>query len=130
SEYVFFAGRRVARKDLPSGAVSYYFSDHLGSSSVITDASGTIKTEYEYYPYGGERQIIAGDPNHYKFTGKERDAETGLDYFGARYYGSNLGRFLTPDWSSKPSPVPYAELSDPQSLNLYSYVRNSPIVRF
>jgi RHS repeat-associated protein len=60
-------------------------------------------------------------------SGKERDTETGLDYFGARYYASNMGRFMSPDWSSKPSPVPYAELGDPQSLNLYGYVRNNPL---
>jgi RHS repeat-associated protein len=66
--------------------------------------------------------------NHYKFTGKERDGETGLDYFGARYYSNSMGRFLTPDWAAKATAVPYAELSDPQSLNLYSYVRNRPTV--
>jgi RHS repeat-associated protein len=60
-------------------------------------------------------------------TGKERDAETGLDYFGARYYSGAQGRFITPDWSAKPQPIPYADLNDPQSLNLYAYVRNNPI---
>src|SRR6185312_15659638 len=64
--------------------------------------------------------------NHYKFTGKERDAETNNDYFGARYYNASMGRWLSPDWSAAPAPVPYADLSDPQSLNLYGYVRNRP----
>jgi RHS repeat-associated protein len=68
-------------------------------------------------------------PLAHKFTGKERDSETGLDYFGARYYGSNMGRFLTPDWAAKPTAVPYAEFGDPQSLNLYSYVRNNPLAK-
>src|SRR5207302_10170098 len=67
--------------------------------------------------------------NHYKITGKERDAESGLDYFGARYHSGNLGRFMSPDWAATPVPVPYADLGDPQSLNLYSYVRNSPVTR-
>jgi RHS repeat-associated protein len=62
-----------------------------------------------------------------QFTGKERDSESGLDYFGARYYGSALGRFTSPDWSTKPEAVPYATLSDPQSLNLYAYGRNNPV---
>jgi RHS repeat-associated protein len=62
-----------------------------------------------------------------KFTGKERDAETGLDYFGARYFSGAQGRFTSPDWSAKPEPVPYANLEDPQTLNLYSYVRNNPM---
>src|SRR6202142_4118509 len=61
------------------------------------------------------------------FTGKERDTESGNDYFGARYYASTMGRFLSPDWSAKVQPVPYAKLDDPQSLNLYSYVRNNPL---
>jgi len=68
--------------------------------------------------------------NHYKFTSKERDFESGLDYFGARYYSNPLGRFITPDWAAKATAVPYAEFSDPQSLNLYSYVRNVPTARF
>ncbi|WP_348261045.1 RHS repeat-associated core domain-containing protein [Telmatobacter sp. DSM 110680] len=63
------------------------------------------------------------------FTGKERDAESGNDYFGARYYASSMGRFLSPDWSAKVAPVPYAKLDDPQSLNLYAYVRNNPLSR-
>jgi RHS repeat-associated protein len=61
------------------------------------------------------------EPCHH-FTGKERDAESGNDYFGARYYGSNLGRFVSPDDGSDQSP------DDPQSWNLYSYVRNNPLI--
>jgi len=63
---------------------------------------------------------------HY-FTGKERDAESGLDYFGARYYASSMGRFMSPDWAAKAEPVPYAKLDNPQSLNLYEYVLNNPL---
>jgi RHS repeat-associated protein len=62
-------------------------------------------------------------------TGKERDTESGNDYFGARYYSSAMGRFMSPDWSAKIMPVPYAVLGDPQSLNLYAYVRNNPVTR-
>ena len=60
-------------------------------------------------------------------TGKERDAESGNDYFGARYYASSMGRFMSPDWSATVEPVPYSKLDDPQSLNLYSYVLNNPL---
>lgn len=60
-------------------------------------------------------------------TGKERDSESGNDYFGARYYSSAMGRFMSPDWSAKIEPVPYAKLTDPQSLNLYAYMRNNPL---
>src|ERR1017187_8990247 len=64
-----------------------------------------------------------------RYTGKERDTESGNDYFEARYYSSNMGRFMSPDWSAKEEPVPYAKLDDPQSLNLYIYVRNNPVGR-
>src|SRR6266699_3177854 len=63
----------------------------------------------------------------HKFTGKERDSESGLDNFGARYNSSQYGRFMTPDWSARPTPVPFADLANPQSLNLYSYVANNPL---
>jgi len=64
--------------------------------------------------------------NHYKFNGKELDDETGLYNYGARYYSSSLGRYITPDWSQKPTAVPYADLSNPQTLNLYTYSHNNP----
>lgn len=124
SEYIFFDGERVARRDGVNGAgrVFYYISDHLKTASIITDSAGTIKAESDYYPWGGELQITANDSNHYKFTGKERDSETGLDYFGVRYYGNAIARFITAD-------PPFADqhLIDPQSWNLYSYTRNNPL---
>jgi RHS repeat-associated protein len=63
----------------------------------------------------------------YHFTGKERDTESGNDYFGARYYSSSMGRFLSPDWSEYPTGIPYGDLENPQSLNLYGYVLNNPL---
>ncbi|MEO6805321.1 MAG: RHS repeat-associated core domain-containing protein [Edaphobacter sp.] len=65
-----------------------------------------------------------------RYTGKERDTESGLDYFGARYYGSSMGRFMSPDYSDDddgPVSIPYYNPSNPQSLNLYSYVHNNPV---
>lgn len=62
--------------------------------------------------------------NRSRFTGKERDSESGNDYFGARYYASSMGRFLSPD----PAGVGYADPTNPQSLNLYSYVYNNPLI--
>jgi RHS repeat-associated protein len=62
-----------------------------------------------------------------RYTGKERDAESGNDYFGARYYASSMGRWMSPDWSAKIAPVPYATVADPQSLNLYTYLENNPM---
>jgi RHS repeat-associated protein len=66
----------------------------------------------------------------YRYTGKERDNESNNDYFPARYYNSSMGRWLSPDWSAKAEPVPYAKLDNPQSLNLYAYVLNNPMTQF
>ena len=68
-------------------------------------------------------QINATSRDRSHFTGKERDTESGNDYFGARYYGSSMGRFMSPD----PSGLMYADPTNPQSLNLYSYVLNNPL---
>ena len=130
-EYIFFNGRRMARAEEPVSTtnVHYYFSDHVGSADVITNYQGSVQKESDYYPYGGEIVISGSDINNYKFNGKERDSESGLDNFGARYDSSNLGRFMTPDWAGKPTAVPYAVFGDPQSLNLYGYTRNDPVSR-
>ncbi len=87
---------------------------------------------HAYAPFGEELTSATPERNSQwgpgndniaqKFTGKERDAESGLDYFGARYYGSSLSRFTSPD---VPLNDQYAQ--DPQSWNLYSYVRNNPL---
>jgi RHS repeat-associated protein len=65
-----------------------------------------------------------------RFTGKERDTESGNDYFDARYYSSAVGRFMSPDWSAKTEPVPYSRLGNPQTLNLFAYVQNNPLTQF
>ncbi len=128
-EYVFFNGQRVARRDVSTNIVHYYFSDHLGSHGVVENATGTTcEQDIDYYPYGGvENDYCPNTGQNYKFTGKERDGESGLDNFGARYDASSLGRFMTPDWAAKPVTVPYAKFGDPQTLNLYDYGKNSPV---
>jgi len=125
SEYIYFGGRRIARRD-SSGNVFYYFADHLGSSRTMAEvASGqttaTLCYDADFYPFGGERTVVNLCGQNYKFTGKERDLETGLDNFGKRYNASSMGRFMSPD----PSPKGVA-MGDPQSWNLYSYARNRP----
>ena len=122
NEYVFFGGKRIARRDVCSGNIFYYFADHLGTSRVVTNAAGTVLDDSDFYPFGGERAIVSSSGNTYKFTGKERDTESGLDNFGARYFGSNLGRFMSPD-----PPLLDQHIADPQSWNLYSYARNNPL---
>ena len=130
-----------------AAGTQYLTSDFLGSTRLITDASGNPVRCIDYLPFGEEIPAgvngrsgcyeTMGSPQYpsppdvadQKFTGKERDAETGLDYFGARYFSGAQGRFTSPDWSEKPQPVPYADLKDPQTLNLYAYLRNNPLSR-
>ncbi|MEW6008868.1 MAG: RHS repeat-associated core domain-containing protein [Candidatus Omnitrophota bacterium] len=102
---------------------TYYHSDHLGSSNVLTDQSGNQVALYEYSPFGEVSTRIEnpGSSISYLFTGKELDDSTGLYFYGARYYDPEIGRFITPD-SIVQAP------SDPQSLNRYSYCRNNPVV--
>jgi RHS repeat-associated protein len=103
--------------------VEYYHLDALGSVRAVTDQSGTVIRQHNYFPFGEGDGTTAGTAAQ-RFTGKERDAETGLDYFGARYYASRTGRFTTVD------PVMPIEdaLLDPQRWNRYSYVMNRPLV--
>jgi RHS repeat-associated protein len=99
---------------------------------IYSQTGTTCEQDIDFYPYGGVENDYCGGSGvtqNYKFTGKERDSESGLDNFGARYDSSALGRFMTPDWSVKPVTVPYAKFGDPQSLNLYSYVENGPVNR-
>ena len=125
-EYVFFGGKRVAHRNVSGGSVYYYAADSLGSSRVVTTSSGIVCYEADFQPFGGEYIVTNTCPQNYKFTGKERDTETGNDDFGARYFSPSLGRWLSPDWSAIPAPVPYASLTNPQTLNLYQYVGNNP----
>jgi RHS repeat-associated protein len=103
---------------------------------VQTNISGVVEMSWASLPFGDALTPItptnppttSDDATEHHFTGKERDTESGNDYFGARYYASSMGRWLSPDWSAKEEPVPYAKLDNPQSLNLYQYVLNNPLV--
>ncbi|PYU23414.1 MAG: hypothetical protein DMG32_16195 [Acidobacteria bacterium] len=127
NEYVFFVGRRIARLD-SGGNVFYLFADHLGTTRAITlgngPNTGAVCYDAEFTPYGQEmshteRLQTTACPQNYKFTGYERDPETGLDYAFARYYSYRLGRFLSVD------PVGGSTF-DPQSFNRYAYTVNNP----
>ena len=123
--------------------IHFELTDPLGSKRVQVNAAGQVDESCTSLPFGNDignqpganctavanSLSTADDATEHHFTGKERDSETGNDYFGARYYASSMGRFMSPDWSAKEEPVPYAQLDDPQSLNLYSYVRNNPLAR-
>jgi RHS repeat-associated protein len=118
TSYYYIDGRLIAKKN-PDGSVNYIHRDHLGSSTVVTDDQGNLIEESEYYPYG---QLSSGGYEvKYGYTGQEKDWEGNqLNYYGARYYDAQLGRFTQPD-SMLPNPY------DPQQINRYAYVRNNPI---
>jgi len=131
TDYIYAEGQKIAKVATPAGGTStlnYYLDDHLGTTQVELDASDNVTWQGQFTPFGAE--LPDGSTTmHYKFTGKERDAESGLDFFGARYYGSTTGRWMSPDWAAKPEAVPYSKLDNPQSLNLYNYVGNNPLSR-
>ena len=104
-----------------------YNPDMLGSSRTIVQAGQTSACyDADFYPFGGERDVTASCAENYKFEGKERDSETQNDDFGARYYSWRVGRWLSADWSAVPTPVPYANLANPQTLNLYAMASDNP----
>jgi RHS repeat-associated protein len=96
-------------------AVQYHLGDHLGSSNVVVDASGALVNREEYTPYG-ETSFGSFAKKRYRYTGKERDEESGLSYHGARYYAPWLGRWVSCD---------PAGMVD--GLNLYRYCRANPL---
>ncbi len=127
------------------GGLHFHLMDPLGTRRVQLAAGSNLKNGVstagmveEYClsePYGDALNCYnppgapptADDATEHHFTGKERDTESGNDYFKARYFASTMGRFMSPDWSAKVEPVPYSKLGDPQTLNLYAYVRNNPM---
>jgi len=128
NEYLYFGDQLIARVPSQSTtAAYYYFGDNLGTSRVIVDQTGAKCYDADYFPWGAEQQVFTNTcPQNYKFTGKERDPDLAVDYFGARFYKGDMARFYSPDWSATEEPVPYAKLDNPQTLNLYTYVANNP----
>ncbi len=128
---VFAGGRLLATYD--TQGLHFPLADPLGTVRVQVSGAGEVEEQCASLPFGDVLHCttsgISQEPTEHHFTGKERDQESGLDYFGARYYGSSMGRFMSPDWAAAAEPVPYARLDDPQSLNLYSYVWNNPLRR-
>jgi RHS repeat-associated protein len=124
----------------PTGTTEthYLTTDHLGSTRLVTNQTGAVVSRHDYLPFGWELYSgLTGRTNGHgyltspegvhtptqRFTGKERDAETGLDYFLARYYSGAQGRFTSPD----PVHILKQKLLDPQQWNMYAYVRNNPL---
>jgi len=103
--------------------VEYYHTDALGSVRAVPNQSGVVIRRHDFLPFGEEIQPTVPPPEKRLFTGKERDVETGLDYFGARYNSSSFGRFTSVD----PVMTLDENLVDPQRWNRYAYVRNNPL---
>gem|GEM_PF-5864606 len=127
TKFIFLGDQRIAavtNSPAIGSTTLYYHADHLGGANVLTDATGFKKELIEYEPFGQEsRHEKYGSSEEvawFYFTGKKTDDESGLIYFGARYYDPKLGRFISPD-----TIVPYPK--DPQSFNRYSYARNNPV---
>jgi RHS repeat-associated protein len=121
-DYVFLDGKRIAFVPLSSGNPYYYLSDHLGSDTVVSSGDGkSVQWEADYFPFGARRAVLTNlVSNPYQFTGYEYDSGSGYNYAVARYEAGRWGRFQSPD--------PYlgsVDLSNPQSLNRYSYVNNN-----
>gem|GEM_PF-3429873 len=106
----------------PNEIVYYYHHDHLGNIRVVTDSNGNVVERHDFYPFGEEiSQPTSKD--QYLFTGKPRDSETGLDYFGARYYSSSLSRWLSADQITDLK----RNIENPQRWNFYTYALNNPL---
>jgi RHS repeat-associated protein len=125
---VYGAGRHLATYSGGPGGTTYFVhSDWLGTERSRSTFSGSVYESCTSLPFGDWLSCAgASDVSPMHFTGKEHDKETGLEYFGARYYSSTFGRFVTVDSSASPTPIPFAKLDDPQTLNLYEYVGNNP----
>ena len=118
TKYYAFGGSKVA---MSRGDEVYYLGgDHLGSTSLTTDDTGTIISEVRYYPYGEERWTNKTSVTDFGFTSQRSEKSFGLMDYNARYYSPVLGRFISPD-----SIVPDPTSSD--GFNRYRYTRNNPL---
>jgi RHS repeat-associated protein len=122
---VFVLAPAAALAQTTTQVVEYYTTDAIGSVRAVTKkVNGQWQvTHHDFMPSGEQVSPPYPSPDKRLFTGKERDAETGQDYFGARYYRTDLGRFTTvdPELNIKDA------LVDPQRWNRYAYVRNNPL---
>src|SRR6266498_1469718 len=154
-EYGYRGGQMLvvwnADEPLADKKLKWLVTDHLGSTRMEADKSGSLAgmTRRDYAPFGEELSAGIGirsaslgysdDSVRQKFGSKERDIETGLDFFEARYFSSVQGRFTSPDeFAGGPTelfavvaahnPTFYADILDPQSLNKYAYCLNNPLI--
>ncbi len=120
---IFAGARHIAT--YVNGTTYFDYSDWLGTLRMTATPAGYEQSECTSGPFG-EGLNCGSSPTPLQFTGQQHDNETGLDYFPARYYSPTWDVWTTPDWSSSPSAVPYADFSAPQSLDLYAYALGNP----
>ena len=117
-KYYYAGSQRVAMR--VGATLSYLFGDHLGSTSITADASGNVSGELRYLPFGETRYENGQTPTSFRYTGQREAAESGLYFYGARWYDSALGRFIQAD-TIIPSP------GNPMAWDRYAYVLNNPL---
>lgn len=115
--YYWVNSELLAKKDSNEDRF-YYHNDHLGSSALLTDENGDVVERTAYDPWGKVKS--GGTVSKFQYTGQEKDTETGLNYYNARYYDSHTRHFTQPDDLIQ-------DIYNPQSLNRYSYVWNNPL---
>jgi RHS repeat-associated protein len=122
---IFAGGRHIATYANGTAGTTYFdYSDWLGTLRMSATLAGYEDSECTSGPFG--EGLNCSSPTPLQFTGQQHDSETGLDDFPARYYSPTWDVWTTPDWSSSPSAVPYADFSAPQSLDLYVYALGNP----
>jgi len=124
-----FSGVSFAYAENSDEQIFYYLHDNLGGIDAVVDENGNVVERKDYLPYGDERLVNGNADENYGFTGKEQDDETGLYYYGARYYDQKIGRFTQIDpLVLNESEKPLSDiLQNPQELNGYSYALNNPL---
>ena len=136
TKYVYAGSSRVARSDVVSPRLdfevsSFYLHDHLGSTSLSVSDEAVVREQMVNYPFGRQRMGHTGAgfgyAADYEFTGKERDGESGLQYFEARYYDAVVGKFVSVDPLLIASENGDSPLN-PQLFSLYSYALNKPLL--
>ncbi|MDP3274724.1 MAG: RHS repeat-associated core domain-containing protein, partial [Deltaproteobacteria bacterium] len=133
TKHVYASGQRIASlvTDPVSGTEEHWFhTDHLGSTQFVSDASGAVREHHEGLPFGEPwiEESSASDTTPFRFTGKELDSETGLQYFGARYYDPRQAQWASVDPIVTEPTILSLALTHPQHLWGYSQSANSPVV--
>jgi len=130
--HYFLGNIRLASEKLSgdNAGIYYILSDHLGSSSLTTNATGTVIALTDYYPYGSEsyNNTTTDIGDDYTFTGKELDEESNLQYFGARYYDQESGRWISIDPYGLDLDRLMEIISSPQQFNGYLYSMGNPVI--